>query len=1321
MSRSRDLLATRTSAPAQGQSPARGRPAIERALSLVTVVLLLAQTQTAEGQFNARGRGRKPPPSTTAPVTPPSSKLPRPTAQPSTSSADAEAKRDAELVARYETLVLDQPGEEVPLVRLGELIRKRDGHLSRLLDELRKKAETATPAQRYGALLALAFYMGEAGALDDAMARADQAVVLDPMRRVGYQVKAELQLKKGDVAQAVSSFEQALARAQEPERSWLLRKLRDLSLQLNQIEAARSYHQKLTQASQGNAYVRGELGRELLARGLAREAVTELTRVLDAQKGDVRARGPALLDLGEAEIQAGLFEQAIVHLTQAQRLLEKSPGKQVVASRKLAEAHQRQGTLGEYLRTLSSNAHDAPTLELLGQLYEQEGNTEQALVAYRRAARLAPADVDLKLHLARLLELSGDVESAIVVQREATRAQPRDLQLSLKLMDLLLARGDRAALLVEWDRSFQVAQGDAEAGLLLADLAERLQETSRHDRVLSSLLGQTITDPRILIDLGSRYYRTGDVETARKIWNKILLVVSDKARAESMLAEVLINHEAFEEGVQLLQSAYDRDAHSPQIAKALALGLERVAATAQGRKQDQWQDQAIAQYERVLKLSGNGPEKDLARKHLVRLWKRRGDLPARIEALRQQQKQDKLSPDHSRLLATALDKLGSFEAAAAQLHNHVKLYPGDASALQELAQLQLRLGQFDPAMVTYQKLIAADPKRSHDYFAAMSTAARKHGDLKLALSYAQRAIDLNGNDPQGLSLLGDLYLDQGQRTQAQETFSRALLLDDGLDDVRLKLADLLTQNGQLDGAFEHLTHLLRTSADEMVLKRAQNQLLPLGMALGQSALVEDTLRRLAIFHPESTVYRQLFFDCLSTRLYPLELALRHGTQEDKQRAQRELQDLAARSGVLLLSALSSGNDNEQDIALRLLSHDVSPTTQLALLAYAEGNHPLARRATALSSIFPPIAKAAEDRILKFFDPSTDSRDITLARAAIFSLQDSPRAAGRLLSCLDDDTAEIAGYCALNLSFHKHLSAQHRAELKRVLLRWADRTGTTRLQRRVALLGLAAQREQQGIASAQDNKLLAVARSAADDTDDEIARLGLLLMKDLPHSDADLAVAARALLSPSKTRQDAARAMLTPSSDAVELVDVQEQRRLGGDQLDLSLYLDALSQAWLDQSQTSPRIPLPPELTAQLLSVAQGILQTSALNSPQVFRQLDAGGVLESLRSELSDLLLEVARSDLPWADQALRHLRAEDGPAAARYLLEALADAKTRADALLAVSQGASVQSAEVLEAFERTAPPAFGLSAKLKGTWEKLAQSDDPDLRKRARQALNP
>jgi len=727
------------------------------------------------------------------------------------------------------------------------------------------------------------------------------------------------------------------------------------------------------------------------------------------------------------------------------------------------------------------------------------------------------------------------------------------------------------------------------------------------------------------------------------------------------------------------------------------------------------------QYERVLNLPGNGPEKDLARKHLVRLWKRRGDLPARIEALKQQQKKGSVSADHSRLLAAALEKLGSFEAAVLQLQSHVLLYPGDASALQELAQLQLQLGQFDPAMVSYQKLLLADPKRSYDYFAAMSAAARRHGDLKLALSYAQRAIDLNGTDPDGLSLLGELYLDQGQLAQAEQTFSRALSQDDSLDEVRLKLAELLTQTGQLDAAFDHLTHLLRSASNEVVLKRAQNQVLPLGMALGRGAEVEDTLRRLAIFHPESAVYKQLFFDCLATRLYPLQLALRHGDPKEQAAAQRELRDLASRSGVLLLSALSSDKSSEQDIALRLLSHDVSPTTQLALLAYAEGNHPVARRAAALMSIFPPIAPAAEDRIMKFFVRSDDTRDLSLARAAISAVQGSPRGAAALLRCLDDETAEIAGYAAISLSFHKQLSTQQASHLERVLLHWSSATGTARSLRRTALLGLGARLEQRGRrGSAEDSKLLAAARSAAVDGDDEIARLGLLLMKELPHSDADLAVAARALLAPGNGRKDAARALFAVSAHSAQLTPIFEQLRRSTEPLDLSQYLEFFTEAWLSSAQGSQNDPLPDELLPHLLSVAEDILQTSALNSPQVFRQLDAGGVLERLRGPLSPLLLSVARSELPWSDQALRHLRAEDGPDTARYLLTALGDAKTRTDALLALSQGTSLASAEVLEAFARSAPPTFGLADKLRATWEKLAQTSDPALRARAERALS-
>src|SRR5690606_14407330 len=112
---------------------------------------------------------------------------------------------------------------------------------------------------------------------------------------------------------ALLSLERALQVSEAAERSYLLRELRQLSLDVGDLNRARSYHSKLTSDAKGNSYLEGELGRELLSRGLTAQAIVELERVANKQRHDPRTYGPALLDLGEAELHAGKYDQAIAH------------------------------------------------------------------------------------------------------------------------------------------------------------------------------------------------------------------------------------------------------------------------------------------------------------------------------------------------------------------------------------------------------------------------------------------------------------------------------------------------------------------------------------------------------------------------------------------------------------------------------------------------------------------------------------------------------------------------------------------------------------------------------------------------------------------------------------------------------------------------------------------------------------------------------------------------------------------------------------------------------------------------------------------------
>lgn len=1284
--------------------------------------LALLGSGRADAQFNARGRSRSGT-STKAPQAPssPSQRITKPAGD---SASEPSAEREQELIKRYRKLIIEKPGEEVPVLRLAELIRKRDGNIESLLTDLKSLAMEGSTEEKYGSLLALSFYLMLDASTNEALTTIKQAIQLFPKRGIGHQLQGKVEALSGDKQAAILSFERALQVSEPTEFPFLLRELRQLSLELGDLESARNYHVKLTNNSKGNSYLEGELGRELLSRGLTQPALDELKRVAEKQRHDPRAHGPALLDLGEAELKAGKFDQAILHLERAAQLLQANPGKQLSAQRKLAEAHQQQGTLKRYLTELEKQANNSQAYELLGRLYEQEGQSIEAVSSYRQAARLAPGDIDLKLRLARVYELTGDVESAVLAQKSALLLAPNDIQLSLRLMNLLLAQGQRQEALQEWDRIYARAHTDAEASLLLADYAERLQENERQLRVMRRLSEQGASDYRILIDLGSRYFRRGDEVTAKKIWQKIPGVVSDQAKGQVILAEVLIDHEAFAEGLTLLKAARDSSPQSANVVKALALGLERALADAQRRQQLQWQNEAIEQFETLLHMKIEAKDAVLARRHLVRLYKQRGDLLLQIEKIKQALTAQPQRHDLLRLLAVALDKAGDQLAAASALTTYCQKYPGDVDALNELAQSQLRAGDYDGAAATWKRLVQADPKRSREYYKYMSDAAKARGNLADALNYAKAAAERQADDPIALSQLGDLYVAQGLFDEAQDAFGRALLVDDSLDAVRLQLADLLSKSGQADAAFEHLSFILRTSKDDVALKRASSRLLNLGITSGRLEEVEATLRRLAIARPETKTYRQLFFEILSSQVYPLELKLHHGSALEADAAKRALGQLAARSSVILLAALSAEEKEDHNLALKLLSYDASAHAHMALLAFAEGNHPIAQRTAALLAIEQPQDPVIVRRLVAFLRAGDEPADSALAAAAVFVLRDTPPAYPALLKCTEQGSAELQGQALLALSLGSATQASPAAPLEERLLTIASDPSLPRDLKVAALLGLGA------VLTVRENNVTtplgAAARNvailSAQARDVLVAQSALVVLAALPVADETERALTSALLSSSDAKRRAAQAALYGNNQAssTSFFGVARSIRPEATQLSLAHYERVIVSTWLNQQPILTSAELPSELRPHLLLLAQEILSTSAPDTTAVLTQFNPGGLLVEYRERLKSTLLKLAQGGTPVSTGAVRHLRPSDSPEAQEFLLDSLASSLTRDDALSALAEDASESSRSILESYERLHPHMnWSERQMLIEAWTKLEQSDEVASRNAAKKAL--
>src|SRR5206468_2171232 len=90
-----------------------------------------------------------------------------------------------------------------------------------------------------------------------------------------------------------------------------------LSLDGKDWAAAKDFHGQLVKMQPTSLFIRGELGRELYARGEYERAEAEFKELVTAAQGDNRTLAPALKDLGRAQAKAHKNQEALVTLKRA--------------------------------------------------------------------------------------------------------------------------------------------------------------------------------------------------------------------------------------------------------------------------------------------------------------------------------------------------------------------------------------------------------------------------------------------------------------------------------------------------------------------------------------------------------------------------------------------------------------------------------------------------------------------------------------------------------------------------------------------------------------------------------------------------------------------------------------------------------------------------------------------------------------------------------------------------------------------------------------------------------------------------------------------
>jgi Flp pilus assembly protein TadD len=217
--------------------------------------------------------------------------------------------------------------------------------------------------------------------------------------------------------------------------------------------------------------------------------------LLDARSGRTEAAHRELLDVANLSTAASALRaralRALAHLD---------------------ESSQPEAAREELLAALKLTAETPEDVLTGAELAERAGDAADAETAYRRALKLQPDDVNATAGLAHVLQQQGKLVDADAVLSGALKEHPNDARLVAQAATLYAAEGKEAQaipLLEQLRTADPKIAADPNTTLLLARLYYLNGDNAASEKLYTSLLIATPTDPVLLDALGSAQVKQG--------------------------------------------------------------------------------------------------------------------------------------------------------------------------------------------------------------------------------------------------------------------------------------------------------------------------------------------------------------------------------------------------------------------------------------------------------------------------------------------------------------------------------------------------------------------------------------------------------------------------------------------------------------------------------------------------------------------------------------------------------------------------------------------------------------------------------------------
>ena len=258
-----------------------------------------------------------------------------------------------------------------------------------------------------------------------------------------------------------------------------------------------------------------------------------------------------------------------------------------IAWSNLGQVLRKTGELEEAKKALDQSLVLRPrhpqTLAKRANVLHDMGMLEEALADQAEALRSLPNDPAVLAGYARSCQRLGQTERALVAYQEAIRLMPSDLLLHSDFNRLLWESGYKEQFLVSLDYALGKTDETRQGSLLglKGELARLREDDDVAEEAFRQALPIASTEDRatILAGLAGVAQRRNDVETADALYREALEVQPDATKFLHSYAGFLMEQQAFQEALILL----DKDVADDDLQRHLALKALACRATGDER------------------------------------------------------------------------------------------------------------------------------------------------------------------------------------------------------------------------------------------------------------------------------------------------------------------------------------------------------------------------------------------------------------------------------------------------------------------------------------------------------------------------------------------------------------------------------------------------------------------------------------------------------------------------------------------------------------------------------------------------------------------